>query len=312
MTRLPDRRRFLSISASALACSALGAGAAPMVARWRGTALGAGCSLALVGLDERAAAPVFREVRAELDRLEDIFSLYRPGSEISRLNRARRLDAPAPDLLEVLGTCGHLNAVTDGAFDPTVQPLFAAFGRAAAEDRIPADAEIAGARALVGWDGVAFDSRSVRLARAGAALTLNGIAQGHVTDRIAALLRRRGLRDVLVDMGEVAALGTAGDGAPWRVGVAAPDGTLVRRLRLSDRALATSAPMGTVLDAAGRLGHIFDPATGGQATEASVVSVSAPRAVIADGLSTALCIVPKARQAGMVRKVPGARLEWSA
>ena len=53
-------------------------------------------------------------------------------------------------------------------------------------------------------------------------------------------------------------------------GVADPDGRIVRRLTLSDRALATSAPKGTVLDPSGELGHIFDPERGLEAKGAAL------------------------------------------
>ena len=306
MTR-PTRRRFLSISAMACASGAL-AGPVPE-ARWTGTALGAGASLRVVGLAPEAAAPIFASVQHELARLEGIFSLYRPNSELSRLNETGRLERPSAELLEVLSLSGSLHHATGGAFDPTVQPLFAANAAAAGLGRTVAPEEIAGARAATGWDGVRFDSMSIRLERPGAALTLNGIAQGYVTDRIAALLKAHGLSDTLIDMGEVAALGHRADGQAWRAGVMAPDGRLLHRLTLTDRALATSAPKGTVLDPDGRLGHIFDPVTGHEARAAAVIAVSAPSAVIADGLSTALCVLPVEARADAVAAFPGAKLE---
>ncbi|RVT81891.1 FAD:protein FMN transferase [Rhodobacteraceae bacterium CCMM004] len=304
-----SRRRFLTVSAAACGLAAGGAHAAPPSARWRGTAMGAAASLHLVGLAAEAAAPILTDVAREVRRLEDIFSLYRPGSEIARLNAAGRLARPAPDLLAVLSLAGHLNAATGGAFDPTVQPLFAVAARAAADGCAPEAEAVAAARAVVGWDGVAFDADAVRLDRPGAALTLNGIAQGYVTDRIAALLRARGLTDILVDMGEIAARGHRPDGHAWQAGIADPEGALLKRLRLADRALATSAPLGTVLDPEGRIGHIFDPAAGVQAAALRLVSVSAPEAALADGLSTALCVLPAARHAAVLRRFPDTRIE---
>lgn len=303
------RRRFLSISAAAIAVSGTGLHASPDVARWRGIALGAKCSLELVGVEASVAAPIFAAVQAELERLEGIFSLYRRNSEISRLNRVGHLEFPSPDLLAVLSTCDHLHAATGGAFDPTVQPLFAIWARAIAEGRTPSTAEVSTARALVGWDGTTFDTGSVELARPGAALTLNGIAQGYITDRIAEVLRKQGLQNVLIDMGEISARGHASGGVPWRAGIADPGGTILKRISLSGRALATSAPKGTTLDKSGRIGHIFDPRSGGQASAASIISVSASRAEVADGLSTALCVLPGDKHGELMQAFPGARVE---
>ena len=125
------------------------------------------------------------------------------------------------------------------------------------------------------------------------ALTLNGIAQGYIADRVAGLLRARGLVDVLVDTGEIKALGRRADGTPWRAGIAMPDGTPVARRMLSGRALATSAPMATLLDAARGAGHILDPRTGEPAARWRLASVSAPRAALADALSTAFCLMDR-------------------
>ena len=136
------------------------------------------------------------------------------------------------------------------------------------------------------------------------------MAQGFVTDKISALLKTHGLRDVLVDMGEIAALGHDTDGSEWDVGVAGVDGAVVHQLQLSDRALATSAPLGTRIGVDGDQGHIFT-ATNGAATR-NVVSVSAPSAALADGLSTTLCLLPEDEANSVMQHFPTAHLEFSA
>nr|WP_325166430.1 FAD:protein FMN transferase [Thermohalobaculum xanthum] len=156
---------------------------------------------------------------------------------------------------------------------------------------------------------MAFDSHSVKLGRPGMALTLNGIAQGAVADRVAALLRAEGLTDLLVDMGEIAGLGHRPDGTPWQAGIADPGGALQARVGLSDRALATSAPMGTVLDAGGAVGHILDPRGGHAAPGWRLVSVSAPKAALADGLSTAFALMERPRIDAALARHPETRLE---
>ena len=301
-----SRRRFVSITAASAAASMLGALPAAATtasqATWRGAALGAPASMRLDGLSQTQAAPIIAAVEAELARLEDIFSLYRPGSEISRLNRAGRLERPSPELLEVLSLSATLHEATGGAFDPTVQPLWQALAQGGDA------AEIERARGLTGFGALRFDGDAVRFEGNGArAITLNGIAQGAITDRIAALLRARGLSNVLIDMGEIAAIGARGDGAPWRVGLAAPGGEIVQRITLSDRAVATSASHAMILDKAAGQGHILAPSGG--VVSPRLVSVSAPRAALADGLSTALCLLSEAQAARVTARFDDARLE---
>ena len=302
MRSMQTRRRFLQVSAAALVLPAAAGRAAAPMARWRGVALGAGASMSLAGIAQAEAAPVFAAMEAEISRLEGIFSLCRTDSELVRLNAAGHLRAPSADLLNVLSLSQSVWAASGGAFDPTVQPLWLALASGAT------DTALAEARAAVGWRNLRWDEAGIELTRPGMALTLNGVAQGYVTDRIAGLLAERGFGDILVDMGEVFARGRHGSGRAWRAGIATPDGRILRRLRLSDRALATSAPMGTVLDAAGREGHIVNP-RGAAPDMQRLCTVSATRAAMADALSTACCLLSPDRARAMVATMPGAILE---
>lgn len=303
------RRRFLAISAAAAALPSSAIGMAPTV-RWRGVALGAAASMTLAGIGEAEAAPLIARVTSEIGRLEAIFSLYRAGSALSRLNRTGSLVAPPPEMLELFALCGAIHRQTGGAFDPTIQPLWALHAEAVVAGRIPSEADIEIARARTGWAGVRFDSGGVAFDRTGMALTLNGIAQGYIADRVADLLRFGGMAGVLVDMGEIRAVGTRADGTSWRVGIAAPDrGRPPEPVRLVDRALATSAPLGTVLDRAGKVGHIMDPRSGRPRALWRQVSVSAPRAALADGLSTAFCLMPRGQIVRSTALHPGVRVE---
>ncbi len=126
------------------------------------------------------------------------------------------------------------------------------------------------------------------------ALTLNGIAQGYITDRVADVLRTAGLRHCLVDMGEIRALGPRRGGAAWRLGLEDPvfPGKVSRQMALMDGAVATSGAYGLRFDADGQFNHLFDPRTGECSCRYLSVSVFAPSATQADALSTALSLMP--------------------
>lgn len=299
-----NRRRFLTITAATTAALATQLRAeAPKLRQWHGVALG---SAATIALDHPEADRLIALALVEIDRLEGIFSLYRPDSALVRLNRDGVLDAPPFELLDCLGLCGRVNAASGGRFDPTVQPLWQTHAEAWAQGRAPDAAHLDRARALTGSAGVSVQPDRIALARPGMALTLNGVAQGVIADRVADLLRAEGLRDVLVDTGEIAARGRTPDGADWPVAL-----TNGQRLTLGNRALASSSPRGTVFDAAGLQGHILDPGTGRPIRGAfDLVSISAPRAGLADALSTAACMMSDAEKvAALVSQFPGARVE---
>lgn len=289
------RRRFLAITAAAAAAvplpSAGAAGDVPLHV-WNGTALGARASLRLYHPDAAIAEGLLDACRAEIERLERVFSLYRPDSAVSRLNAAGRLDAPPLDLVRLLDEGRRISNLTDGVFDVTVQPLWRLFAehfaRAGAAASGPDEAAIQQSLERVGYRHVEIDSDRIRFGRPGMSVTLNGIAQGYVTDRVAELLRNEGMDNVLVDLGEGRAFGSHSDGRPWVAALEDPvAGGIFLRLPLVNGAIATSAPAGFAFDPAGRFGHIVDPRSGRPGGIYASVSVVAPDATTADALSTA-------------------------
>ncbi|MCB2053534.1 MAG: FAD:protein FMN transferase [Geminicoccaceae bacterium] len=302
-----QRRRFLSIAGASLAVAGLPAhhlAARSRTWRWRGIALGARAELRLVHEDEAAAEAVIERAVAELRRLEATFSLYDPNSALSRLNRDGHLPAPPFELLEVLAEARRVHALTAGAFDVTVQPLWQLYRAhfATGIETPPEAGAIAAALARTGMDAVDFDSRAVTLGRPGMALTLNGIAQGAIADRLALVLQEAGIVDTLIDTGEIRALGHRPDGRPWQVGLADPQGGSPRPVALEKGAIATSSPAGTLFEPTGRFHHLIDPRTGYPAAAGPAqVSVQADSAMRADAVSTALALRPEAEMPGPAR-----------
>ncbi len=230
---------------------------------------------------------------ARLRHLERQLSLFDPASALCRLNRDGVLDRPDPALVDVLTQAGQVSARSQGAFDVTVQPLWAAWQQAQAAGRLPTPAELAAARARVDWRAVQVSPQQIRLARPGMAITLNGIAQGFAADQARQLMRQHGIAHALLDTGEWAPLGQAPGGVPWQLGLASPrDSTrLLARLQAGGRGVAVST------DAAYRFGsdpgddrhhHILDPRSGQSPPHLSAVVVAAASTTLADALSKVL------------------------
>lgn len=318
-----NRRRFLSIAASCAAVGSLPASlafaaetASPSV--WKGVAMGAQASMTLVHPDHAHARAMIARCVAEIERLEAVFSLYRPDSALSRLNAIGALDGPPSELVELLSFSLSLAHASHGAFDPTVQPLlrlyFEHFSVAGASPAGPSAKAIAEVRQRVGFGDVEVDANRIRLGRRGAAITLNGVAQGFVTDRVADLLLANGFGNVLIDLGEGRALGHRPDGAAWRAAVANPadPSRTLFDLQLGNArglrpALATSGGYGTRFGPDPLLHHLLDPQTGRSANHYASVSVTAPRATLADGLSTTLSIVSPSHRDALLARYPSAR-----
>lgn len=289
--RIGRRRilRLLGLGPLAVLGPAAAMPSAP-ASRWSGVALGAPASIELLGIEPARACALVAACLEELARLEAIFSLFDPGSALSRLNRKGVLRRPPAELLEVLGLARRLAVLSDGAFDPTIQPLWLAVARDSTRE------ERSAARRLVDFERLEASPEAVVLHRPGMALTLDGIAQGYLTDRLAGLLRAQGVEQVLLDLGELRALGARPDGRPWRIG---RDGSAP--LALAEGAVATSL---AVVDGRPR---ILDPRTGETPPHPLPVTVLAPEAVVADGLSTALAVLGPERGLRLLAAFPGAR-----
>ena len=305
------RRRTLSLLAATAGLALVGPAAAktPAPTRWQGSVLGARAQMLIHGLDERRAQRLIDIALAEVRRLERIFSLYQAESALVRLNRDGRLDHPPLELVALLDRARFWSAWSGGAFDVTVQPLWALyrdhFATSEASPAGPPLRAIEATRRLVDYRAIEIERDRVAFARPGMAVTLNGIAQGYITDRVAKLLRGEGLEQVLIDLGEIWALGSAPGNRPWRIGLAEPSPAekVGRLLEIVDRAVATSAPAGTLFDRTGRFHHLLDPATGRSSRGPRSVTVVARHATDADALSTALIV--GGRDCGALNETPG-------
>lgn len=311
-----SRRQALGILAAsaALPLGVMGlrlVGPAAAFHEWHGEALGGAASMRLWHANPGHARRTLTHMAAEIARLEAVFSLYRADSELSRLNAEGRLAGASRDLIAVIEAAREVSAASGGAFDPTVQPLWTLyethFRRAGGPGSGPAAADITATLRLVGHERLEIAGRSVRLSSPGMALTLNGIAQGYITDVVADLLRNEGFEHVVVAVGETRVLGAHPEGRPWQIALRDMAGATDRSIALTDEASATSGGYGTVFDPTGNHHHIFDPATGASASRLAEAVVTAPRAMAADALATALCVAGEARAAAILATSPGAR-----
>jgi FAD:protein FMN transferase len=303
------RRRIIVIAATAAGSAFLTGGLTAQAGdpvRWHGSALGAQVSIEIYHPNRAKAERLVDYCVLDVRRLELQFSLYRADSAISALNRTGILVSPDVDMVALLKASLSFAELTNGAFDPTVQPLWQLYSDHFSSERPdpegPSLRLVTETLAKVGCAGLRVSEDRVVLARHGAAITLNGIAQGYATDRVVERLRNAGLSTTLVNIGEIRAIGARPEGRPWRVGLADPErpGVVTETIDLIDRAVATSAGAGFRFDSGGRFTHLFDPATGRSPSRYSTLSVMAPTATEADALSTAFSLMPLSEIRDMV------------
>jgi thiamine biosynthesis lipoprotein len=261
--------------------------------------------LVLHGDNESALRAAGEEALAEVERLENQLSLYRPGSEIAQLN-ARAAHEPvrvSPEVFVLLQHATQLSAETEGAFDITVAPLVRCWGFMGASGRMPNPAEVQAAREVVGMDKVLFDvgERTIRFARSGVMLDLGAIGKGYAVERGMEILREAGVTSALFHGGTstISAIGHPPEAEFWRVAVdipavehrGGPETPCQQRREffLRDASLSVSAVWGRQFQAGDkRFGHVIDPRTGQPVADAVLAAVILPAATETDALSTAL------------------------
>ena len=249
---------------------------------------------------------------AEVERIEQIMSEWRPTSELSQLNdQAGGAMRPlSPELFEVLQRSKQIAEATDGAFDPTFHGVGQLWHFEAGS--VPPTREAIAARlALVDWRAIELDPNTAtgRLARPGMKIGLGAIAKGYGVDRASQLLKQRGFMHHIVEGGGDTYVAGTKAGAPWRVGIQRPDGPgSLAAIPASDRAIVTSGGYQRFIEVDGkRYAHIIDPRTGWpieEDTSAQSVTVLAADATDADAYATAISVMGPTRGLAYVEAHP--------
>ncbi len=246
----------------------------------------------IAGADTVAAQRAADAAIAEVLRIERKYSRYRDDSITTHINREAGgdfvpVDAETAALLRYANECHRLS---QGRFDLTSGVLRRAWDFRAAPPRLPDPHELDHLRTLIDWAAVTWDEHAIRLPRAGMEIDFGGIGKEYAADRAATILQEHGVRHALVNLGgDVRALGTQGDGMPWRVGIRHPrqDHVAIAGFDLADGALATSGDYERFFELGGRrYCHILDATTGMPVTHWQSVSVVAPLCVMAGSCST--------------------------
>ncbi len=238
-----------------------------------------------------------REISLVLDSVNSTFSLFDGGSLLSRINRGEtnRLDEK---LMEVVQTTERVVSKTNGAFDPTVAPLVEAWGFGKGAPQTLTAVQVDSLRRLTGYGRVCrLEGTVIRKAVPAVKLDFGAIAKGYGVDCVARMLRTRGCRNFLVEIGgEIVCNGSNADGQDWKIGVQRPDDAtaeLQTVLRLTDAAMATSGNYRNYYVKDGRrIAHTIDPRTGWPVSHSLLsATVVAPTCAEADALATAFMVL---------------------
>lgn len=242
-----------------------------------------------------------KEIRAELQRVDDALSMFNKQSVLSKFNRNEKYDVSNARFKDVVRLSLQLSRETDGAFDITVAPLVNEWGFGFKHrERINAS-KIDSLRAFVGYDKLFYEGNRLNKRDSRVTIDCGAVAKGYGVDCVARLLSSKGCTNYMVEIGgEVVVKGKNAKGKKWTIGINKPvdDSTktvseVQSILHVSDCGIATSGNYRNFYYVDGRkVSHTIDPKTG-QPVQHSLLSatVLTPSCAKSDALATSFMVM---------------------
>jgi len=272
-----------------------------------------------VAMNEKTAEGCVEEGIKQLELVDNLMSVHKAESEISRINRDayRQAVTVSQPVFEVLQRSVEFSKLTDGAFDITVGPVVDLWRQAGKENQKPTESEVANAKAKIGYEKLILDAeeRAVHFTVDGMRLDLGGIAKGYGIDLATAAMQQAGAIGGMVDVGgDIRFFGTPPEGKrKWSVGLQEPkidqkgdvSHSLVLVLEVVDKAVTTSGDYRrfALIDGK-RYSHIINPSTSSSAEGLSSVTIIAQNATDADALATAVSVMGPEKGLALIEKIP--------
>ncbi len=254
---------------------------------WAGNVLGVPSKVELHSNSTDLNNYMTEEIERLVVKYENIFYLQNEQSEICSLNKNKFLENPSSEIRNVIEKSKFISLQTNGAFDITVQPLWELYFEhfiLKNNTNPPDPLRIETTLNRVNWKNVIVSDNHIALEN-DASITLNGIAQGWITDQIKSLLAKNGYNNTLVDFGESYASGLFERKRPWNILIKGEN--TARVVELSNKAVATSAGYGTSFEPNSKYHHIFNTRDGSSSNNFRAVSIISDKAWLSDSVSTA-------------------------
>jgi FAD:protein FMN transferase len=251
----------------------------------------------------------------DIDRLEQAMSLYKPASELSRLNRSahRQAQTATPDLYQVIQESLRYSELSEGAFDVTAGPLAERWKAVGRGEQVPTPAEEKRLRCGMGYRQIELiPPNRIRFHSPRLAVDLGAIGKGYAVDRAIDVLRSCGIECALMNSGGSTyfAMGTPPGQSAWLVHVCDPSAHVGPHVLLKGNSVSTSQQTPPSLLGMPSFGHIINAVAGEPLKSATAVSVVAESATASDALSTAFLLMGPEKALDVVKGLPKVAAIW--
>ena len=260
--------------------------------------------------DAGQAEAAIDAVIAEMHRIDELMSHYKPESQLSQINR-EAANGPAKvdaELAALIARALEFSELSGGAFDITYASVGYLYDYR--EHRHPSEAQIQAALPAISWRHVVVDRQAstVRFTQPGVRIDLGGIAKGYAVDSAARILQARGIRNATVSAGGDSRILGDRRGRPWIIGIRHPDDPdrVIARIPLEDAAISTSGDYERYFNENGvRYHHIIDPHTGKSPVGVRSVTVIGPNATLTEGLTKSVFVMGPERGLALIETQEG-------
>ncbi|MGI1679601.1 MAG: FAD:protein FMN transferase [Cellvibrionaceae bacterium] len=267
-------------------------------------------------IGEQAIAAVMAEMR----RIDETFSPYKPASELSVVNREafKKPLTMSSELTAIIDKALFYSRVSQGAFDIT----FASVGKHYdyRNKQQPTDQQREELIEAINYQFIQVDKKTnaIKFLHPNVQIDLGGIAKGYAVDRGAQILTDYQVTNATISAGGDSRIVGDKRGEPWVIGIKKPRGLqasdAVKRdqvaimLPLENTAISTSGDYERffINEKTGeRVHHILNPKTGKSASGIVSVSVIGPVGFDTDPLSTTVFVLGVEKGLKLINKFKG-------
>ena len=262
--------------------------------------------------DEKAEAYIDTAI-AEIERIENVISEWRPLTEVSQVNKKAGVSPVkvSTELLDLTERARYFSEVTNGAFDISFASADKLWKFDGSMKALPSEKEIAASIRLIGYQNIRINRKrsTLYLRKKDMKIGFGSIGKGYAADRAKQVLIEKGVPAGIINAsGDMNTWGTHPDGTPWTAGISNPiDKNKVFAVLPLDlhTAVVTSGNYEKFVHIGGkRYSHIINPKTGYPAQGLASVTILADSAERANGFSTSIMVLGAKKGLELLARYP--------
>ncbi len=263
------------------------------------TLMGSRFQITLVDKDSISAERNIDQAIAEITRIENLISEWRPETQISQVNQNAGIKPVKVDkeVFDLTKKGLYFSKLTDGAFDISIVAMDKIWKFDDSMDELPSEQAIKESVRNVGYQNIILDSTNstIFLKNPGMKIGFGSIGKGYAADKTRDLMKSMGVKAGIIDAsGDISTWGNQPDGKPWAIGINNPfnDHKMAAILYFKENAVTTSGSYEKYAEIHGkRYSHIMNPKTGYPSTGLTSVTITGPNATMANGFSTSVMVL---------------------